>query len=60
MGKENYLLFLKSHSVHPDFESVVEAKSKKDALKRFREKHGMALAEWDDKSLLMRIGKVVV
>jgi len=51
-------LFLKSHCLYPDFESVVEAKNKKDALKKIREKHGITLAEWDDKVLLENIGRV--
>lgn len=53
-----YLLYLKSHCLYPDFESAVEAKNKKDALKKLRKKHGITLVEWDDEVLLENIRKV--
>lgn len=52
-----YLLCIKSHCEVPDYENEVMAKSKSDALKKFKEQCKY-LNEYDDNTLLNYIGCV--
>jgi len=56
--KKIYCLYIKSHCEAPDFEAEVEATSKKEALKLFKEQHGRAICELDDEFLLSKIGVI--
>ncbi len=48
-------LYLPSHTTAPDFEATVEANTKEEALKKFREEYPQHLADFSNDELLANI-----